>query len=82
MLIDWGVPCQKEISGLGQTNSRGHCNYYRAGIQGQVTLCEEKPDGTSDCTGTAIMTSNEGQCIILEIKNNHSYHADKPKLMG
>lgn len=61
----------KRTSGFRRTNVFGDCK-YRAGIQG-VTLCEEKPDGTSDCTGTAaIMTSNEGQCIILEIKNNYT----------
>ena len=40
-----------------------YCN-YRAGIQG-VTLCEENPDGRVDCTGTAIMTSNEGHAVAL-----------------
>ena len=55
------MPCQREISGLGRTNLKGDCN-YRGGIH-WVTLCEEK-DGTSDCTETAIMTSNEGRCII------------------
>ena len=46
-----------------RTNRYGNCD-RRAAIQSQITLCEEKPDGTSDCTGTAIMTSNasdEGQ---------------------
>ena len=50
-----------------RTNSNGNCD-RRAGIQLQgIRLCEENPDGTVDCTGTAIMTSNEGQCnnIIL-----------------
>lgn len=42
------------------TDSKGNCD-RRAAIQSQVTLCDVKPDGTEDCTGTAIMTANEGQ---------------------
>ena len=42
------------------TDGKGNCN-RRAAIQSQVTICEKNPDGTEDCTGTAIMTANEGQ---------------------
>ena len=55
MFTDYGVPCQKPISGFMRTVN-GNCD-RRAALQGiKLTMCEEGPDGRDECTSTA-MTS-------------------------
>ena len=66
LLIDWAGPCQKPIEGfIGQNCDR------RTAIQSKITgltVCDVKGDGTEDdCSGTAIMTANEGQYKNSEI---------------
>ena len=54
IFADYGVPCQKPVSGFQRTWTYGNKPYCRCSHQAALTaaikLCEESPDGKENCT--------------------------------